>query len=237
MLVPLTRRKFEQIIPIIATGSQYAHYWGSWQKLLQRLLISLVAVISIWLVGKVLGHQSFPIVLILGVSAGFYWLWGPVYWASMRNASYRKYPYSGFWRGRVLDAYITEDIVKESETFNQRGELVILENRERRINVVVGDQSGFEITVQAPLTRIHKVIKPGLVAELLILSKEQDLATIARVSDIYIPSHNIWVGEYPYLERDIFAQVSADLGGSRPQSPRDQLRNNSNVPRRKRYNN
>ncbi|MFN7865211.1 MAG: phosphate ABC transporter permease, partial [bacterium] len=28
MLVPLTRQSIEQIVPIIATGPQYAHYWG-----------------------------------------------------------------------------------------------------------------------------------------------------------------------------------------------------------------
>lgn len=238
MLVPLTRQKFEQIVPAIATGSQYAHYWGPLRNILRRLLISAAGVIIIWTLGKILGHQSFSLVLIFGITVGFYWLWGPVYWASTRNGNMRKYPYSGFWRGNVLDVYITEEIVSETETFDQQGQLVIVENRERRINVEVGDDTGFDLTIQAPLSPTHKLIKPGNVAELLILSKDPSLSVISRFSDIYLPEHNMWVGEYPYLERNVFAQVSEDLGGSRqPRTPRPQNRNNPNIPRRKRYNN
>ncbi|NES86881.1 MAG: phosphate ABC transporter permease [Moorea sp. SIO2B7] len=213
MLVPLTREKFEQIIPLIATGAQYAYYWGKVRDFLKRLLISLVAVVLLWLVKKFLGEGSAPLILLLQVIGGLYWLWAPVYWASMRNTSYRRFKYSGFWRGRVLDVFITEDLIGEEETVNKRGELVIVENRERRINLEIGDETGFTAEVQAPLRRIHKVITPGQIAELLVLSNQADLSRITKITDAYIPSHNLWVGEYPYLQRDVFTQVSRELGG------------------------
>ena len=217
MLVPLTRAKFEQIIPQIATGAQYAHYWGKPSEFLKKLLISVVALILIWLVGNLLGKGFHSISLILGVIGGLYWLWSPVYWASLRNASYRRYPYSGFWRGRVLNVFITEELIGEEQTVNKRGELVIVENRERRINLEVGDRTGFTAQVQAPLRRIHKVIAPGQIAEMLVISKQADLASIDKITDVYLPQHDLWIGEYPYLRRDIFAQVSRQLGGSKPQ--------------------
>ncbi len=214
MLVPLTREKFEQIIPLIATGPQYSYYWGKWQDFLRRLLISVVAVVVILLIGKLFGEGGQALTLIFVVIAGLYWLWGPVYWASLRNASYRRFQYSGFLRGQVLDVFITEDLIGEEQTVNKRGELVIIENRERRINLEIGDETGFRADVQAPLRRIHKVIAPGQIAELLVLSNQPNLGSIAKITDVYIPSHNLWVGDYPYLRRDVFTEVSRQLGGA-----------------------
>jgi hypothetical protein len=235
MLVPLTRETFEQIIPVIATGPQYGYYWGKWSDFLRRLLISVVALTITWLVGMLFGPGGFTIKLILDIIAGLYWLWSPVYLASIKNNTYRRIPYCGFWRGRVLDAFITEELVGEEETVNQRGDLVIVENIEKRINLLVGDQSGFEVTVQAPLRRIYKGIRPGAVAEMLVLSKQGDLGAIAKVTDVYLPQQNLWVGEYPYLRRDVFAQVSQELGGSR-QPGTGERRRGSYIVKRKRRN-
>lgn len=235
MLVPITRQTLEQIIPVIATGPQYAYYWGKWQDFLRRLLISVVALTAFWLIGMLFGPGGIAIKLIFDIIAGMYWLWAPVYWASVRNGKYRRIPYSGFWRGRVLDAYITEELVREEQTVNKFGELVLVENMERRLNLDVGDQSGFRTTVQAPLRRIYKVIKPGDVVEALVLSRQPELGTIAQITDVHLPQHNLWVGEYPYLRRDVFQQVSLELtGGSRQPRPSSR-RPPDNVKRRRRF--
>ncbi|MGB3691671.1 MAG: phosphate ABC transporter permease [Spirulinaceae cyanobacterium] len=211
MLVPLTREKFEQIVPLIATGSQYASVLGKVRDILRRVLISVVGVLVVWLLSTFLGDNVGGLKIILGSIVGLYWLWSPVYWASRRNAAYRKFPYSGFWRGRVTDVFVTDELIGEEETVNNRGELVIVENRERRINIEVADQSGFRELIQAPLKRLHKGIKPGQIAELVVLSKQPDLSLIAAVTDVYLPNLNLWVGAYPYLQRNVFAQVSSEL--------------------------
>lgn len=217
MLVPITRTTLEDVIPAIATGDQYKHYWGNIQDLLKKLLISFVAVVVLFLVGSLLGSQVQDLLLLPYVIAGLYWFWGPVYGASLRNASYRKYRYGGFWRGRILEVYITEDFVNQQETVNDRGELVVVENREKRINVEVGDRNGYFTTIQAPLKRIHKNLRAGQAVEMVVLSNQPDLATIAKVTDAYIPSQNLWVGEYPFLRRDAFKEVSQRIYQQRRQ--------------------
>ena len=211
MLIPLRREKFEQLIPVIATGNQYAYFWGQLRDIVRRVLISVVAIVVVLILGLVAGEGAQALVLMLGVIAGLYWLWAPVYWASMRNAAYRRIPYSGILQGRVLDVFITEELIGEEQTVNNRGELVIIENRERRINIEVGDESGFRTQLQSPLRRTHKVIRPGDVAELVVLSQQKNLARILKISDAYLPQHNLWIGEYPYLQRDAFSQVSRQL--------------------------
>lgn len=230
MLKPLTREKMEQLIPLIATGQQYAYYWGKWSDVLNRLLISVVGIVVVLILGLLFGDQGGAIVLLLGGIISLYWLWCPVYQASRRNSANRRFKYSGFWRGKVLEIFLTEELIGEEETVNQRGELVIIENRERWINLVLGDSTGFEVQVQAPLQRIYKGIKPGQIAELLVLSNKLDLSQVNKISDAYIPQRNIWVGQYPYLQRDVFIEVSRQLGGRVPQ----RVRRNSNIRKRDR---
>jgi hypothetical protein len=234
MLKPLTREKMEQLIPLIATGQQYAYYWGKWTDVLNRLLVSVVGVVVVLILSLLFGDQGEALTLLLGGIVSLYWLWCPVYQASRRNAVSRRFKYSGFWRGKVLEVFLTEELIGEEETVNQRGELVIVENRERWINLVLGDRTGFEIQVQAPLQRIYKGIKPGQTAELLVLSNDLDLSQINKISDAYIPRQNIWVGQYPYIQRDVFTEVSRQLGGVAPQRASRQRQPNPRIKRRDR---
>jgi hypothetical protein len=209
MLIPLTRQTFESIVPLVATGPQYSYYWGNWQDFLRRLLISSLGILVFRVTGFLLGEWGITLILI--TISFFYWLWGPVYWASLRNASYRRFLYSGFLRGRIIDVFITEELINKGQSVNQRGELVIIENREKYLNLEIADETGFITMIKAPLKRAYKGINPGQIAELVVLSNQPDLSRIAKITDAYIPSRNLWFGEYPYLRRDTFIEVSRQL--------------------------
>jgi hypothetical protein len=213
MLVPLTREAFEDLIPTVATGAQYGYYWGDFQTFLKRLLVSVVSLIVV--VFLPVGLFSEPLKLLLGLVAALYWLWGPVAWASARNAKARRYPYCGFWHGKILDIFVTEETIGTEETTNERGDLVIVENRERRFNLEVGDKTGFKTTIQVPLRRHHKAIRKGQSAQMLVLSNQPDLSRIGQVSDVYIADRNLWVSDYPYLQRDRFIEISRELKSKR----------------------
>jgi hypothetical protein len=231
MLIPLTRETFERLVPAIATGAQYSRCWGKLNDILQRVLISFIGVVAcLFVLGKLLGEGGEGLVQILAIVFGFYWLWSPIYWASIRNAAYRRLPYSGFFRGKILEVFVTDELIGEEQTVNpDTGELVIIENRERRINLEIGDRSGFVATVQAPLKRTHKALKPGQIAELIVLSKQPNLSRIDKYTDAYIPSQDMWIGDYPYIRRDEFRQVRLELGGTEKQQP--DYRNNPRVKR------
>jgi hypothetical protein len=207
MLVPLTREKFEQVIPRIATGPQYKYYWGNFSDFLQRLLISVVSVSAVLLIKSLLG-LDFGLIFLVGLIGAFYWLWGPILWAGLRNYKCRGYKYGGFFRGRILDVWLTDEVKGKQETVNNKGELVIVENREKIINIEVGDESGFETSIQAPLRNEYKGINTGQKVEMVVMSNRPDLSEIEEISDIYIPSRNMWVGNYPFLSREFFTEVS-----------------------------
>jgi hypothetical protein len=210
MLVPLTREKFEQLIPLLATGPQYNYYSGKFADFLNRLLISIVWVLLVvFLLSIFLGYSL--LTFCLGAIGGLYFLWAPIYFATWRNFSCRRHRYSGFWQGEVFDLYISEELVGKEQTVNKKGQLVVVENRQRRLNIEVGDETGFTTRLQVPLQREHKLIRPGEIAQMVVMSDRADLGRIAKISDIYIPRENIWVSDYPYVRRDVFTEVSDRL--------------------------
>ncbi len=214
MLIPINREKFEQLIPRIATGPQYNYCWGKARDFLTRLLISVIGIVVVWVMHLFLGNSFDAVSLMLGVAAGFYWLWGPIYWASRRNSKFRNYKYSGFWQGEVLDIYVTEELTREEEDVNKKGELVIIENRERRLNIEVGDETGFRVELQVPLKRIYKQIARGQIAEMLVVANQPSLNRLEKFTDLYLPERNLWVSDYPYLQQQVFEQLSRRISGN-----------------------
>lgn len=234
MLIPLTRKTFESLIPVVATGPQYLYFWGKLPDLLRRLLISIVGVLIATLgIGLVFGADYGFLRFAFGVGSGFYWLWGPVLWASLKNLEYRRVPYAGFWQGEVLDVYITDELIGQEETVNNRGDLVIVENRERCINLEVGDEAGFTARLRVPLKRSHQAIDVGDTAQMVVMSNRGDLGRITKNTDIYIPNHNLWVNDYPYLQRDAFIEVSRQLRSRERRQPDDRSPGRSNRSERR----
>lgn len=223
MLIPLTRKKFEDLVPLVATGDQYRYCWGKPSDFLRRLLVSIAGVVIVVILRSIIGSAFNLIVFPIGFLGGFYWLWSPVYLATQRNRELRRYQYSGFWQGEVQDVFVTEDLVGTEETVNKRGELVIVENRERRLNLEVGDETGFYTKLQVPLKREHRDIRPGDTAQMIVMSNRSDLSRISQVSDIYLSDFNLWVSDYPYLRRDVFVEVSRRLS-DRPHRGRRRFR-------------
>lgn len=238
MLIPITPEKFEQLIPLIASAEQYQYYWGKTEDFLRRALISFVLVVIFFIVGAILGKSVEPIRLVSQIIGGLYWFWSPIYSASIKNAEFRRLPYCYFWRGKILDVYLTEEIVRTQEEVDKLGRLLRVENRERRINLEVGDQEGYLAKIQAPVEPIHRNLKPGQAIELLVLSNQRTLGRNLKVTDAYVPRLNLWVGLYPYLRRDVFWDVREQLRfrySKNPNNPPPRPNPNLRVRRPVRY--
>ena len=211
MLIPLSRQKFEELIPPLATAEQYKYCWGSPSDILRRVLYSLAGLIAAIALQQLVNEYFQFFTFLAALVSGTYWLWAPIYQANRRNRGFRRYGFAGFLRGEVLDKFVTEELLGAEETVNKQGELMIIENRERRLNLELGDETGFTALLQVPLQREHRAIRPGDWAELLVVSNRSDLGRIAKISDAYLPDSGFWISDYPYLRRDSFRDVSRSL--------------------------
>ena len=213
MLVPITRSKFEQLIPIVATTAQYKYCWGKLVDFLRRVIISIAAISIVYVALRFLSPDDVewqaPVPMAI---AGLYWWWAPIVLASRRNWETRQFPYSGFWQGEVLDIYTTEKLISEIETVDKKGKLVVLEDIETILNLEVGDDTGFITEISVPLKKAYKSVSRGQIVEMLVMSYRPDLGSFARVSDVYLPDLNLWLSDYPCVQRDAFKEVSQRLG-------------------------
>jgi hypothetical protein len=82
------------------------------------------------------------------------------------------------------------------------------------------------------LRKEHQGIVPGQAALMLIMSNQEDLSTITKVSDIYIPSRDVWVSDYPYLRRDLFVEMSQQIKKGRQKKGPDRTNQRRDVKRR-----
>lgn len=213
MLIPLTRKTLDDLLPQLATGDQYRYHWGNLAVFLRRLSISLLGVMGIVLINLAVTDVEWLgfVLFVSGIVFGTYWLWAPIYFAGKQNRDCRQYQYGGFWQGEVWDVFITEEVVSKQETVNKRGELVVIEDQEPRMNLEVGDEIGFSTVVQVPFKREYRSVRPGDTVEMILLSNRADLSRINWVSDVYVPECNVWLSDYPFVRRDVFAVVRRKL--------------------------
>lgn len=53
----------------------------------------------------------------------------------------------------------------------------------------------------------HHQLQTGMSIELVIASKSKDFSDIVTVSDAYIPACDLWIGDYPYLDKARFRRL------------------------------
>ena len=53
----------------------------------------------------------------------------------------------------------------------------------------------------------HSVLRDSLTIRCIVFSHQKDFSKIYAISDAWIPSRRLWVGEYPYLLRPAFEEL------------------------------
>jgi len=191
----LTRRDYERVLPIAATGEQYGYFWGDNDTAMQRMGLSLVTTVL-----------TANYVVALAIPASTFFLWAPVALAARRNAKVRGAKYAGLWRAKVISAAPVETRGSSSADW--------------MLDLLVGDKSGARVPLKVPLKREYADINVGDDVELIVTSDDPYFYTFQAVREAYLPYLNIWVGEYPFLERRGMVSVSDRLAREFP-SPDD----------------
>ena len=209
MLLMIRRTELETLIPAVATGSQFNSALGSPRKILQRVMISsIIGVILLVFSQSQVTSQFYPIWLILGVISLLYILWSPILEASRRNSKLRAYPYSAIFHGEISDINLNERIINSHEQANNRGELELIENRRTWMTLSLSDEDGYLTDLSFPREKSHSALRVGQEILCLVLCNYKDFSDTIEVSDCWLPRQNLWIGEYPYLLRPAFQELS-----------------------------
>jgi hypothetical protein len=209
MLIPLKPGELSRLIPAVATGPQFNACSGNPQKLLQRVLISVIGGVITLLISQTLlfSSQVAPITLVAGFVFLLYVLWGPIVEAGRRNATLRRYPAAALFEGEVADLYTREVVEDRREQANRQGRLELVENRRTWLCLELEDEEGYLGQVRFPMDKKHQVIRRGMVIRTLVLSERADFSRIGAITDAWLPQMKLWVGEYPFLLRPAFEEL------------------------------
>ena len=132
-VTPLSRVEQQALLPVSATGAQYAYYWGAFDTALQRFFASLFG-------GLV--TSSAP---LIAVPAGLYFLWAPVALAARRNLPLRRYPYAGLWHARVLQAGSHASRSPGGITFDAMGDAFLPKRRTSTVRPSVAGHASWRL--------------------------------------------------------------------------------------------
>lgn len=214
MITPLKRKNFDELIPAVPTSEQYQYYSGNGQNVFRRVAISIASVIIFTILYNRV-HENNPssfaalAMFVCAALGGLYWMLEPVVLASIRNAKLRRFAYCGFWQAEVLDVYVSQEVLAREEKVDSRGRMDVSYDAESFLNIELGDETDFVTTLRLPMRRELKRIRPEQTVYMLLFSNDRRFGRVSRqTSDAYIPQYNLWVGDYPYLRRDAFIDLT-----------------------------
>jgi hypothetical protein len=209
MLIPLRPGELPRLIPAVATGPQFNACTGNPEKVLRRVLISVIGAVINLLISQTLlfSSQLGPVFLVVGFVFGLYLLWGPILEAGQKNSTLRRYPVGAIFEGQVADVYTTEVVEGRREQANQQGRLELVENHRTWLTLELDDEDGYLGKLRCPFDKKYDKIRPGMVVRLLVLSDRKDFSRVGALTDAWIPQLKLWVGEYPYLLRPAFEEL------------------------------
>lgn len=189
----LSRREADQLLKLYPQSQQIKYYSGAAVDLGVRLGTGLVATIA---------TSKIPLLASLTLS---YPLWWPVYQAFWQNQKLRsQYRYVGFWQTSVL-----------SVTLQQQPGFQNRDTSQPTVSFLFGDESSARTQVDVPYNDRYQDVYKGESAELLLLSNTPDFSSFKALKEAYLPESGIWIAKYPFLDRDVFLDISLDIARER----------------------
>jgi hypothetical protein len=84
------------------------------------------------------------------------------------------------------------------------------------VDVTVSDESGREMEIISPWVRDYSRLREGMRLHTLVASPSRDFSKIAALSEAFVPSCGVWIGDYPFLDKEAFVSaVIHDLSPTR----------------------
>ena len=197
----LTNGEVEKCLPIAATSNQYGYFWGTTATAMQRVAISILGIVLCSTI------NDFEIGTALQVPFATFFLWAPIALAARRNSAARAGEFVGLWRPEVKNVEIVPVFPKTFERNRRKSR-----NRRAMSEMLVIDFidpiSSFEVSFRIPNERRYDDVQIGDACELLVSSDDDLFRDFVAIREAYIPELDVFIGDYPFLDRTGFVLVS-----------------------------
>eukprot|EP01038_Epipyxis_sp_PR26KG_P008026 gene8026-10875_t len=201
-LRPITRSQFADLSPRRVTTSQWFSYWGTnklerTQKILESVLLAYGGLWLSWFFSFMAG--SFFSSLI-GTMLIFNWMFTP--WLNSnrnnRNAWYldHKPLHHAFFRGRIV----------RLNKVKRRTNRTVGAPTQEFLDLIVSDEEGRELEIITPWEEQYHQLRLEMSINTIIASTSKEFADVVTLTDSHVPACDVWVGDYPYVNKTKFKQ-------------------------------
>lgn len=221
----LSKKKMASLVPPKVTQKQYLAYWGlNSKERLQRVLeCVLFAYGGAWL-AWFSNFMAGPFVSsIIGCLTICNWMYNPWLYARRRN--------SKVWsKKRPMFYAIYSARIKNLSRVKRRAGKSIGGVAQQYLEMVLEDEGGRRLDVVTQWQESYRELRMDMLCESVICAPVPDFSTVSMVTDMWVPSCDVWVGDYPYLDRELFVQTVAQeakqftRGGTRTAQQQQQQR-------------
>jgi hypothetical protein len=128
--------------------------------------------------------------------------------------------YSALFVGRLADLAVVEDAISDVEydlddfrDYTMDGdELEKLTGRPYLLRVLARDRTGRELQIHTRMSEeyVDGALETGLPVTAILLSTKRNFSRLAGITDLYVPDANLWLGDYPYLDREHMEAMLAE---------------------------
>lgn len=189
----LSRSEADQLLKITPQQQQVQYYNGTPVDLGVRVGTGLVLTIA---------ASKLP---LLAAGTLCYPLWWPVYKAWSQNQKLRsQYRYVGLWQTNVLSL----DLATPPGVLRPEVSKPV-------VRFLFGDDSSARTQVDVPYNQRYEDVRIGESAELLLLSNTPNFSSFKALKEVYLPESGVWVATYPFVDRDVFLDISLDIARER----------------------
>lgn len=221
------------------TGAQYATYWGRtpqerYGRFLESAIVSFLGVFFSYFLSFVVGGFFST---ILGCLFVFWGILSPEFQAYQRNWEFlggrplvdadnlqgrspdKAGLYPAIFLGRIDDVCVVEsasdveeyDLDDFDDYTMASDELEQFSGEPYLLRVRCIDQTGRELQVHTRMSEEYTggVLLAGLPVTAILLSTQSKFTRLAALTDLYVPDVNLWIGDYPYLNRESMEDLLA----------------------------
>ena len=202
-IIPISQNKIYDLnlVSREVTAAQWSSYWGAnskerLQRILESLLVAYGGAWFAWFVSFMAGGLA-PFV---GTLLVFNWLYSPWLNAKRRNDK--------FWSsqeryGKSKYALYSGKIARMNKLKRRSGKTVGAVKQEY-LQVTIVDENDRQLEVITQWQEMYRRLETGMRCDGILVSPSNDFRKLELITDFYVPSCDMFFGDYPYLNKRAF---------------------------------
>ena len=205
-LTPVSRAVMRKMVPRQVSLEQYGSYWGTSQiERVQRVFESVIVAYGgawlAWFCSFMIG----PLLsAVIGVGLIFNWVYTPWLNAKKRNAK--------IWpKGKNLNYGLYSGRIQSLTKLRRRRGKMIGDVSQEYLRMVVVDEFDRQLEVITQWQEMYSDLRSQMKCECILASPKKDFSVLLTITEVWVPSCDCWVGDYPYLNRDAFESLVCNL--------------------------